>query len=107
MKESRNMLYKMAVVGYFTTFNKNGKQESQKFKVFVCKNFEKTNTQAQNKFLKTLEEPPKNVVFLLLTTDIKSVLKTIVSRCKLVNVRSLTQDESGEYYGYQSEGICK
>ena len=36
MKESRNMLYKMAVVGYFTTFNKNGKQESQKFKVFVC-----------------------------------------------------------------------
>ena len=36
MKESRNMLYKMAVVGYFTTFKKNGKQESQKFKVFVC-----------------------------------------------------------------------
>lgn len=65
----------------------------EKFKVFVCKNFEKTNTQAQNKFLKTLEEPPKNVVFLLLTTDIKSVLKTIVSRCKLINVRSLTQDE--------------
>ena len=26
----------MATVGYFTTFNKNGKQESQKFKVFVC-----------------------------------------------------------------------
>ena len=26
----------MASVGYFTTFNKNGKQESQKFKVFVC-----------------------------------------------------------------------
>ena len=59
----------------------------------LCKNFEKTNTHAQNKFLKTLEEPPKNVVFILLTTDIKSVLKTIVSRCKLINVRSLTQDE--------------
>ena len=36
MKESRNMLYKMAVVGYFTTFKKNGKQELPKFKVFVC-----------------------------------------------------------------------
>ena len=36
MKESHDMLYKMAVVGYFTTFKKNGKQESPKFKVFVC-----------------------------------------------------------------------
>lgn len=62
---------------------------SENYKVFILKNFEKTNTQAQNKFLKTLEEPPKNVVFILLSTDIKSVLKTIVSRCKLINVRSL------------------
>ena len=31
-----NMLYEMASVGYFTTFKKNGKQESPKFKVFVC-----------------------------------------------------------------------
>ena len=30
------MLYKMASVGYFTTFKENGKQESPKFKVFVC-----------------------------------------------------------------------
>ena len=36
MKESHDMLYKMAVVGYFTTFKENGKQESPKFKVFVC-----------------------------------------------------------------------
>ena len=35
-QESHDMLYEMASVGYFTTFNKNGKQESQKFKVFVC-----------------------------------------------------------------------
>ena len=36
MKESHDMLYKMASIGYFTTFKKNGKQESPKFKVFVC-----------------------------------------------------------------------
>ena len=36
MKESHDMLYKLDVVGYFTTFNKNGKQELPKFKVFVC-----------------------------------------------------------------------
>jgi DNA polymerase-3 subunit delta' len=65
----------------------------EKYKVFILNNFEKTNTQAQNKFLKTLEEPPKNVVFIILTTDIKSVLKTIVSRCKQINVRNLTQND--------------
>lgn len=59
------------------------------YKIFILKNFDKTTTQAQNKFLKTLEEPPKNVVFILLSTDVKSILKTIVSRCKLINVNAL------------------
>ena len=37
MKESHDdIFYKMALVGYFTTFKKNGKQESPKLKVFVC-----------------------------------------------------------------------
>ena len=36
MKETHDMLYKMVSVGYFTTFKENGKQESPKFKVFVC-----------------------------------------------------------------------
>ena len=41
MKESHDdILYKMALVGYFTTFKKNGKQESPKLKVFVCGNDE-------------------------------------------------------------------
>lgn len=63
------------------------------YKIFILNNFDKTPTQAQNKFLKTLEEPPKNVVFLLLSTDVKSVLKTIVSRCKLINVHALNIEE--------------
>lgn len=36
MEESYDMLYEMASVGYFTTCKKNGKQESPKFKVFIC-----------------------------------------------------------------------
>ena len=35
-QESYDMLYEIASVGYFTTFKENGKQESPKFKVFVC-----------------------------------------------------------------------
>ncbi|MBR5825299.1 MAG: hypothetical protein IKY67_14295 [Paludibacteraceae bacterium] len=35
-QECHDMLYEMASVGYFTTFKENGKQESPKFKVFVC-----------------------------------------------------------------------
>ena len=65
----------------------------ERYKVFILNNFDKTAPQAQNKFLKTLEEPPKNVVFILISTDVKSVLRTIVSRCKQINVRSLTIDE--------------
>ena len=36
MEKSYDMLYAMASVGYFTTCKENGKQESPKFKVFVC-----------------------------------------------------------------------
>lgn len=69
---------------------------SSKYKIYILNNFEKTLPQAQNKFLKTLEEPPQNVVFLLVTTDVKSVLKTIVSRCKQINVQNLTINELQE-----------
>lgn len=62
------------------------------YKIYILNNFDKCQPQAQNKFLKTLEEPPQNVVFLLLTSDIKNVLKTITSRCKMINVDNLSLD---------------
>ncbi len=79
---------------------------STKYKIFILNNFEKTLPQAQNKFLKTLEEPTENVVFLLLTTDEKSVLKTIVSRCKKVNVHNLTIDELTEIANNKKTSIA-
>ncbi|MFO7821876.1 MAG: AAA family ATPase [Lentisphaeria bacterium] len=44
--------------------------------------------QAQNAFLKTLEEPPRNVVLILLTTQPRSLLPTIRSRCQMISVRT-------------------
>lgn len=60
---------------YFTSFDGD-------MKVYVISNVQGMNERAQNKILKTLEEPPENVVFILGATQPSSVLKTILSRCK-------------------------
>ena len=43
---------------------------------------------AQNKLLKTLEEPPEKSVIILVTTNINTLLPTIISRCKIINHKS-------------------
>ena len=53
-----------------------------KFKVMIVDNFDLANLIAQNKFLKTLEEPPQNIVFLLLCRGTSNILTTIKSRCQ-------------------------
>lgn len=64
-----------------------------RYKVYVLKNFDDCTTQAQNKILKTLEEPPQNVVFLLTTANINLVLPTICSRAKKIDVASLDRGD--------------
>ncbi|WP_452039079.1 DNA polymerase III subunit gamma/tau [Aetokthonos hydrillicola] len=51
------------------------------------------STQAFNALLKTLEEPPKHVVFVLATTDPQRVLPTIISRCQRFDFRRIPLDE--------------
>lgn len=51
-------------------------------KVFILNNFEKTTALAQNKLLKTLEEPPQNVYFVICVKNEMAVLPTIMSRCQ-------------------------
>ena len=51
-----------------------------KNKIYILNNFDEANIASQNKFLKTLEEPPNNVIFLLNTTNLDKVLATIKSR---------------------------
>lgn len=53
--------------------------------------------QAQNAILKTLEEPPEYVVVLLLTTNVNSLLPTIVSRCVVLNMKPVADSLVRKY----------
>jgi DNA polymerase III gamma/tau subunit len=61
-----------------------------KVKVWLIDEAHQLSTQAQNAFLKMLEDTPKHVYFMLATTDPNKLLKTIRTRCTDVPVRSLT-----------------
>lgn len=53
-------------------------------KIYILDNVDKMTQQAQNSFLKTLEEPPAYAIIILLATNSYSLLPTIVSRCQTV-----------------------
>src|SRR5690606_14494194 len=55
-----------------------------KRKVAIIENFERVNTESANSLLKTLEEPNKSSVVILLASSRQSVLPTIVSRCQVL-----------------------
>lgn len=58
-------------------------------KVAILKRFDAANLNAANAFLKTLEEPPANVVLILTVNEADVLLSTIRSRCRAVNLRPL------------------
>lgn len=62
--------------------------------VYILHDVENLGTVCANAFLKTLEEPPENVMFILLGRDVQSVLSTIVSRCQIVLFRHIPSDEA-------------
>jgi len=64
------------------------KAESE-YNVFVIADFAFATEQAQNKLLKVLEEPPKNTFFVLCATSGSRVLKTVKSRCIVVEQRPI------------------
>lgn len=66
-------------------------------KVYVLKDFDEATTQAQNKILKTIEEPPQNVVFILTCSNINNVLQTIRSRAKIITQPLLDIDQVQKY----------
>lgn len=55
---------------------------STRFRVFIIDEAHMLTNQAANALLKTLEEPPKNVIFILATTEPNKLLQTIRSRCQ-------------------------
>lgn len=58
-------------------------------KIYIVSEAEKMTVQAQNALLKTLEEPPEYVVFLLLTENAEALLPTINSRCVMLKLRNI------------------
>lgn len=62
-------------------------------KIFLIRNAESMNTHAQNKLLKTLEEPPKNVIILIGTTSVYPLLPTVLSRVKKFEVQAFSDEK--------------
>ncbi len=64
-----------------------------RFKVFIIDEVHMLTTEAFNALLKTLEEPPAYVVFILATTELHKVPATILSRCQHFNFRAISYGE--------------
>jgi len=63
-----------------------------KYKIYIIDEVHMLSNQAFNTLLKTLEEPPKNLVFILATTESHKVLTTIISRCQRFDFRRVNQE---------------
>lgn len=66
-------------------------------KIFIINNAHLMTVQAANTFLKTLEEPPKDTIIILLTTNINLLLPTIVSRCQVIKFKNISTKEIQKY----------
>lgn len=62
-----------------------------RFKVYIIDEVHMLTKDAWNAFLKTLEEPPKHVVFILATTELEKVPETVVSRCQTFSFKQPNQ----------------
>ncbi|MDE7381915.1 MAG: DNA polymerase III subunit gamma/tau [Muribaculaceae bacterium] len=78
-----------------------------KYRVFIIDEVHMLTTQAFNAFLKTLEEPPKYVIFILATTEKHKVIPTILSRCQIYDFKRITIPDIVEHLRYVAgqEGI--
>ena len=70
-----------------------------RFKVFIIDECHMLSTAAFNALLKTLEEPPDRVTFILATTDPQRVLPTIISRCQRFDFRRIPLDAMVKHLG--------
>ena len=67
--------------------------QEAKYKVYIMDEVHMLSTGAVNAFLKTLEEPPANVIFILATTDPQKLPITILSRCQRFDFRRINNSE--------------
>ncbi|MGH7901283.1 MAG: ATP-binding protein [Thermodesulfobacteriota bacterium] len=78
-----------------------------RFKVAIVDEAERLNLNAQNAFLKTLEEPPPDSVIILITSNPQSLIPTILSRCQNIQFRGLPEgiltDEISKFGDFSRE----
>ena len=72
------------------------KPHSAMRRVFIIKQAELMNDSAQNALLKVLEEPPKNVVFILVVSSRTLLLSTVISRCTLLSEKKVEAGSADE-----------
>ena len=72
-------------------------------KVFIIDEAHMLTTEAWNALLKTIEEPPANVMFIFATTEIEKLPVTIVSRCQRYTFRRITSDDIAQRLSYVAE----
>lgn len=65
-----------------------------RYKVFIIDEVHMLSTAAFNAFLKTLEEPPAHVIFILATTEKHKILPTILSRCQIYDFERMTVENT-------------
>ena len=68
-----------------------------KYKVYIIDEAHMLSNSAFNAFLKTLEEPPKHIIFILATTEKNKILPTILSRCQIYDFKRITVIEIQSY----------
>lgn len=63
-----------------------------KYKIYIIDEVHMLSSSAWNAFLKTLEEPPSHVIFILATTELQKIPLTILSRCQRFAFKKITKD---------------
>ncbi|MBY0315379.1 MAG: DNA polymerase III subunit gamma/tau [Bdellovibrionales bacterium] len=70
-----------------------------KYKIYIVDEVHMLSTSAFNALLKTLEEPPSHVVFVLATTEVQKIPNTILSRCQRFDFKMISQKEIAKHLG--------
>lgn len=74
-----------------------------RYRVFIVDEVHMLSAAAFNAFLKTLEEPPKYVIFILATTELQKILPTILSRCQKYDFQRITPSDIAEQLKYVAD----
>lgn len=67
------------------------------YKIFIIDEVHMLSTSAFNALLKTLEEPPSHIIFILATTDVEKIPETIISRCQRFTFQKMEENSAREY----------